>query len=99
MDKVDKLIEMIKEDADVKTIYFSDSFLTEISEVCIRQGYAVAWLFIMGGKKRKKRKKQIKALLKVLHYLRELKVGEEVGALIFRTLNSIKLVEKVGEDG
>ena len=91
---VDKLIETIKKGVDANDL--NNSFLNyDVAEFCTRFGYEEAQLFLKQSPKESKRR--IKALLKVLHFLREIKVPEDVGALVFRKLNAIKLVVEKDE--
>jgi len=87
MDIVEKVIEKIRNDPEIKRARFNDELLNSVGAVFSRHGYGAARVFAMGDDN------EAKALLRVLDILEEMNLSIELGTLILKKLNAIKKKE------
>jgi len=88
MDIVEKVIEKIRNNPEIKRARFNDEFLNDVGSVFSRHGYGAARVFAMRDDN------EARALLKVLDILEEKNLSVELGTLILKKLNAIFLLRR-----
>jgi len=89
MDRVDELIEKIRNDREVINARFSNKLLNTVGQVCSRYGYGATRLFLLGRKEN-----EAKVLIKILDMIEEKNLSIEIGTLILKRLNAIKFAKR-----
>jgi len=90
MDFIDKLIEEIQKDNEIRQARFSNKSLSTIGDICSRYGYGAVRLYLLG-----KEEDESSILLKVLNKIEDKGVPKELGAFVLRKLNAIKFVRGI----
>jgi hypothetical protein len=90
MDLVDKLIEEIQKDTEIRQTSFSNKSLSTVGDILSRYGYGAARLYLLG-----KEEEESYVLLKVLNKVEDKGIPKEIGAFVMRKLNAIKFVRGV----
>ncbi|MCL6579469.1 MAG: hypothetical protein K6T73_08815 [Candidatus Bathyarchaeota archaeon] len=90
MDLIDKLIEEIQHDAEIRQTRFSNKSLAIISDICNRYGYGAVRLYLLS-----KREDESRVLLKVLNKIEDKEISKELGAFVLKKLNAIKSVREI----
>ena len=90
MDLVDKLIEEIQQDPEIRQTSFSNKSLSTIGDILSRYGYGSVRLYLLG-----KEEDESRILLKVLNKIEDKGISKEIGAFVLRKLNAIKFVRGV----
>ena len=90
MDLVDKLIDEIQNDIEIRQAKFSNKSLSTAGDVLSRYGYGATRLYLIG-----KEEDESAVLLKVLNKIENKGIPKEIGAFVLRKLNAIKFVRGV----
>ena len=90
MDLVDKLIEEIQRDGEIRQAKFSNKSLSTVGDILSRYGYGAVRLYLLG-----KEEDESRVLLKVLNKIEDKGIPKEIGAFVLRKLNAIKFVRGV----
>ncbi len=90
MDLIDKLIEEIQKDTEIKQAHLSNKHLSTVGDICSRYGYGAVRLYLLS-----KEEDESRILLKVLNKIEDKGIPKELGALVLRKLNVIKFVRGV----
>jgi|GEM_PF-1666200 len=97
MDAVEKLMQQIKKDPQVKSCrYFTNSFLNAVADVFLKHGFGSTKLFLMEKQNRADLRYQATALLSVLNIMENYDVvnlNRGIGRHILKTLVEIKKME------